>query len=126
MDERIDRIKAFLIEMNSKFNNLKFRCGYGSSNHTFIIEVTPLSEFNNNEDYAKEELRFTTQFDIDYADYDIIFVSEEDICKVQDAILEIGYDSQIEYKKNNTIFDFDFDSWVIEQKVCEINYALAA
>ena len=66
MDERIDRIKAFLIEMNSKFNDLKFRCGYGSSNHTFIIEVAPLSEFNNNEDYAKEELCFATQFDIDY------------------------------------------------------------
>ena len=112
MDERIDRIKAFLIEMNSKFNNLKFRCGHGSSNHTFIIEVAPLSEFNNNEDYAREELCFATQFDIDYADYDILF--------------EIGYDSPIEYKKNNTIFDFNFDSWLIEQKEEEINYALAA
>ena len=112
--------------MNSKFNNLKFRCGHGSSNHTFIIEVAPLSEFNNNEDYAKEELCFATQFDIDYADYDIIFVSEEDVCKAQDILFEIGYDSPIEYKKNNTIFDFNFDSWLIEQKEEEINYALAA
>lgn len=77
-------------------------------------------------DYAREELCFATQFDIDYADYDIIFVSEEDVCKAQDILFEIGYDSPIEYKKNNTIFDFNFDSWLIEQKEEEINYALAA
>lgn len=126
MDEKIERIKAFLIEMNSKFDALKFKCGYGSSNHTFIIEVTPLSEFNTNEEYAKEEFNFATQFDIDYLDYDIIFVSEDGVCKVEKVLFEIGYDSPIEFKINNTIFDFDYDEWVGEQKACEINYALAA
>ncbi|WP_148335638.1 hypothetical protein [Bacteroides neonati] len=126
MDERIDKIKIFLIEMNSQFKKLKFRCGYGSSNHTFIIEVKPLSEFNNNENYAKEEFLFTTQFDIDYSDYDIIFVSEEGLCKVNDVLFEIGYESPIEYKKNNQIFEFNYDDWVMEEKAGEINYALAA
>lgn len=126
MQERINEIKEFLIEVNRRFPDLKFKCGHGSSEHTYIVEVYPLSEFNNNEIYAKMELDFSYSFEDKYKECDIIFVSEEDICKVEYVLFEIGYGSPIEYKKNNTIFDFDFDSWLIEQKACEINYALAA
>lgn len=98
MDEKIERIKAFLIEMNSRFSTLKFRCGYGSSNHTFIIEVTPLSEFDTNEEYVKEEFNFATHFDLDYLDYDIIFVSEDGAYKVENVLFEIGYDSPMGLK----------------------------
>ena len=85
MMKAIDRIKSFIISANELFPVLKFRCGFGSTEHTYIVEVKPLEEFNNNED-------------------DVIFVSEDDLIAVKDVIFAIG---EPQYCESNITFDLD-------------------
>jgi len=96
MDERLNEIKSFLIEMYDKYPSLRFKCGYGSSNNIYIVEVEPLPEYNN-EEYAKKELEFCDSFESKNIDCDIIFVSSKDICKAKDIIFKIGYDDDESY-----------------------------
>lgn len=86
----IDRIKSFLISANDLFPDLKFRCGFGSTEHTYIVEVSPLAEFNNNEDYAKMERDFSISFQEEYRGDDVIFVAEDDLIEVRDIVFVIG------------------------------------
>ena len=125
MDERLNEIRSFLIEMYNEYPALKFKCGYGSSNTTYIVEVEPFSEYNN-EEYAKRELEFCNSFESRNIDYDIIFVSEGDICKVKDIIFKIGYDDNKPlFESNKTIFNSELlSTWISHSG--NINYSLAA
>ena len=90
MMKAIDRIKSFIISTNELFPVLKFRYGFGSTEHTYIVEVKPLEEFNNNEDYAKMERDFCVSFQKEYNEDDVIFVSEDDLIAVKD-VMNFGY-----------------------------------
>ena len=82
MMKAIDRIKSFIISANELFPVLKFRCGFGSTEHTYIVEVKPLEEFNNNEDYAKMERDFCVSFQKEYNEHDGIFaIGEPQYCE---------------------------------------------
>lgn len=104
MMKAIDRIKYFIISANELFPVLKFRCGFGSTEHTYIVEVKPLEEFNNNEDYAKMERDFCVSFQKEYNEDDVIFVSEDDLIAVKDVIFAIG---EPQYCESNITFDLD-------------------
>lgn len=123
MDEKLKEIRGFLVYANGMFPNLKFRCGYGATNHTYIVEVKPLSEFDHNEEYARMELQFTDSFENWYKDMDLIFVSDNDLCRIEEVLFMIGYDDDPQFVPNKLNFDFDFDLWMTENND---NYTLAA
>lgn len=123
MDKLLKEIKSFLETAHNQFKSLKFKVGYGCSKTTYIVDVCPLEEFKNNEDYAKMEIDFCDSFEEQHPEYTIIFVSEGSVCKVTDPILSIGY-NPLGYTPNRINFDSIFSSW--QNSKSNNNYALAA
>lgn len=124
MDSILKEIKSFLTEACSTFETLKFRVGYGCHNTTYIVEVSPLKEFKENEEYAKMEIDFCDSFEQKHPECTIIFASEEGLCKVKDVLFSIKHNS-LEYSLNNKInLNSIFNNWLIHNS--DNNYALAA
>lgn len=124
MDCILKEIKSFLTEACNSFETLKFRVGYGCYNTTYIVEVSPLKEFKENEEYAKMEIDFCDSFEQKHPECTIIFVSEESLSKVKDVIFFIKHNS-LEYSSNKKInLNSIFNSWLKNNS--KDNYALAA
>lgn len=123
MEATLNEINAFLYKAHQNFNTLKFKVGYGSSKSTYIVEVLPLKEYKENEEYAQMEVDFCEDFEERHPDYEIIFVSENSLCKVAEAILQIGY-NPLGYIPNKTKFKSSLEKWLKNNP--KNNYALAS
>lgn len=123
MDAILKEIKSFLTKACDTFETLKFRVGYGCYKTTFVVEVCPLEEYKENEEYAKMEIDFCDSFEQKHPECTIIFVSEQSLCKVSDVLLSVKY-SHLEYSLSKINFDSIFNSWLNDDS--KDNYALAA
>lgn len=123
-DKRLDYIESFLINVNKKFPNIRFRCEYEPINYTYIVETIPLSEFKNNEEYLKIEYEFTEEFESKYLGYALMFISSESITKINNPLFEIGYQA-IDFKRRQAYFSFMSD-YEIGYSPLEFNFSLAA
>ena len=122
--EALQEIKLFLEEACERFHDLSFKVGYGARKTTFVVEVYPLSEYENNEAFAEMEYHFSQHFELEsHPECTIIFKSPDRVLfKVEDPILEVRY-NPVSYKKENILFDFpdDFEKGYMYEK-----YSLAA
>lgn len=74
----------------SLFSDIKFRYEVRSgTNH--IIEVTPLSIYNDNKDYLKAEADFESEFEYLFPDDQILFVSEDSLTQIKSVQFEFGF-----------------------------------
>lgn len=89
MNEQLQTIYDFLIGINALFPSMSFKCGYGASKLSYIVEVSPKQAYNNG-DYAIKELEFAKKFETKYTDDIVIFVEEGDACGIKDCIFTIG------------------------------------
>lgn len=129
----LQEIKSFLIKAQHCFNDLSFKVGYENLDKTFIIEVSPSSEYDCNEKFANMMLDFSDDFEMSHPQYTIIFKREDEILfKVKDVVLEIkNTTKELEYPQlqlENNLFKFCFESiqnneWMEDSKN---KYALAA
>jgi len=125
----ITNAEDFLIDnlnhLSELFPEIHIRYEFRKNTNSHIIEVIPLSVFENSEDYIKAEVILEKQFEKLFPDGDIIFVSEDSLTKIKNA----GY----EFGKNQ----ISFDPGILENSVIsngyneefngnEINYAIAA
>lgn len=127
----LQEIKSFLIKAQNRFNDLSFKVGYENLDKTFIIEVSPSSEYDSNEEFANMMLNFSEDFETSHPQYMVIFKREDEILfKVNDAVLEIKNTAkEVEYPRpqyEDRKFEFRsmFDNnWM---KSSKDNYVLAA
>lgn len=123
MKNIITEIRNFLIGANKKYPNIKFKLGYGDSEDVFIVDVRPYSEFRSNEGYAKMESGFCDLFSEKYPNFDLIFVSEGDICAIEKLICKVGYYMDISPEQPHKFnFEDDYNCNCVPQQ----DYALAA
>lgn len=122
--EALQEIKLFLEDACEQFHDLSFKVGYGARNTTYIVEVYPLSEYENNEEFAEMGYRFSAYFESEsHPECTIIFKSPERILfKVEKPILEVKY-NPVSYKKGNISFDFSDD---LDEEYASYKYSLAA
>lgn len=131
--ELLQEIESFLTQALKRFNQLHFKVGYGAFDTTFVIEVSPSSEYSCNEELAGMMLDFSEDFETKHPECTIIFKREDDIlCKIKDVILERKSTIQeLEYPQlqlENNLFKFCIESiqnneWMEDSKN---KYALAA
>lgn len=90
MQEQLEEIRLFLTNILSKSKNLHFKVGYGAFDTTFVIEVSPSSEYSCNEELVGMMMDFSEDFETKHPECTIIFKRENEIiCKIKDPILEI-------------------------------------
>lgn len=88
-DRKIEVIKDFLESVRSKFSGINFRCEYNKISFTYIVEVTPLNEFEDNAEYADLEYDFITRFEEMFPKYIVMFVSDNSMTKIETPDFEI-------------------------------------
>jgi len=82
-----DFILKRLNRIVSLFSDIRFRYEVRSVNN-HIIEVTPLSIYNDNEDYLKAEADFENEFEYLFPDDQILFVSEDSLTQIRNVQFE--------------------------------------
>lgn len=65
------------------FPKLIFKYKYDKIKLIHIIEVSPLEEFNNNDDYLIAEANLVYAFDNKFIPETILFISEESLTKIE-------------------------------------------
>lgn len=73
-----DKLQAIFI----KFPLLSIRYQYTVKDQTYIVEILPLAEFENNKEYQKEEAELTFDFDNLFFPESVMFVSENSLTKI--------------------------------------------
>lgn len=121
--------KDFLKErLKSIFNSIKsinIRYQYCKEHDTHIVEVTPLNEFDNNNEYIVCERDLLFDFNELYFPSTLIFASEESLNRVEVADFSFTREVKVSYveydfDKSYSIFGLDIE----ENKYS--NFALAA
>ncbi|SMO77669.1 hypothetical protein SAMN06265379_107109 [Saccharicrinis carchari] len=119
-------LETKLNELHSRFNEVQIRYEYRANTNSHIIEVIPLSFFEDNEEYMNVEAGIEEEFESSFPNENILFVSEDSLTEIKSPILEWGYEL---IKFDNEVFNLEF---VVEgfSECVEFqdsnNYALAA
>jgi len=120
-------LKERLSEIFNKIESINIRYEYSESDDTHLIEVTPVSEFYNNEQYVQLEKELMFDFNERFFPSTILFLSENSL----NEILAVDFQFIREQFSTKAIQTFDFNfSLNVETSVTinaeENNYSLAA
>ena len=111
----------------SKFGWIQIRYENRKSTNSHIIEITPLSFFEENEDFMIEEERFEKEFESLYPGENIVFISEKSLTKIDKTDLAFGI---VPFVFDNTLDSIEVKVTYGYSKNCyageNYNYALAA
>ncbi len=122
----VQTAKEFLINsLNSLsvfFPEIHIR--YEIRNNKNIVEVIPISVFENDEIYLKTEQLLEKEFERLFPNEDIIFISEDSLTKIKNAEYEFGK-NKISFDAGVLIPDI-IDNGYSTIYAGETNYALAA
>jgi len=119
-------IEGKLRLLASKYCEVQIRYEYRANTGSHIIEIIPLSFFEENNDYLIEEAQIEDEFERLFPKENIVFISEGSLTSIKDPDLELGY-KIICYDFGSTLIHFEVDGYSsnIENRGSE-NYALAA
>ncbi len=78
----IEYIKDALTRISKKFPQLSIKYQFYSDSLTHIVEVKPISDFEDNSEYISCEADLSITFDHDFFPESILFVSEESLTKI--------------------------------------------
>lgn len=122
----IEFLRTKLNELYSKFSNIKIRYEYRTTTYSHLIEVIPLSFFEENEEYMNIEGQIENEFETSFPNENIVFISEDSLTEISHPDFKLGYDV---FKYNNEVKNLDFIvkgfSDIIDCQYSN-NYALAA
>lgn len=110
--KEIALIESFLNSVNSKFPSIKFRCEFNPISNTYIIEVKPLTEFDNNEEYSELEYDFTRNFEEQFPKAMLLFISDNSLNKITNAFFTVGYEIKFLLENNTSnVFVSELNDW---------------
>lgn len=88
----IDFIKNRLKELYKMFNYIKIRYNYNPNTNSHLVEIIPLSFFETNKEYIDAEIEFEEEFEMQFPEENIIFISENSLSEINNPIFELGYE----------------------------------
>lgn len=114
-------IRDFLCEARKVNTRLKFKCGKGACDDTYIVEVSGPDGCMDEEPYSRMEFDFTTRFEKEHPYYFILFVPEGDMAGIVHPLFSVGYEEGANYVYSDSLFGGNcLNSYYSE------NYSLAA
>ena len=75
----------------SKFIDIQIRYEYRANTRSHLIEIIPLSFFEENESYFEEEAKIEDEFEQLFPSENIVFISKGSLIAIKKADLELGY-----------------------------------
>ena len=86
-----DFIKHNLSKIWNSFPEVQFRYEFKTHTNTHVIEVTPVSFFEENEEYLDLESDFEYKFEQMFPEEEILFISEGSLTKYEMQSFKLGY-----------------------------------
>lgn len=123
----IEYLKNKLSTLFSEISGIKIRYEFKVSTNTHIIEVLPVTFFDSNEEYIKQELQIEEDFENRFPEEDILFISKGSLSEIQRPNYTWGYED-FEFDLNNVSNDSNFEFEGFSDKIIDNheNLALAA
>lgn len=119
-------LKEKLTYLSSKFKDVKIRYEYRKNTQSHIIEIIPLSIYNDDEKYMMAEAKLEDEFESLFINENIIFVSEDSLTEIKTPNFTLGYDVFFENQVlNYWVMDVEGFTNEVDFVGCEY-YALAA
>ena len=85
-------LRKKLTELSFKFDDIKIRYEYRQNTKSHIVEIIPLSVYNNSE-YMMVENELEDEFEQLFFNEEIVFVSENSLTEINIPDFTLGYDS---------------------------------
>ncbi|TKG95207.1 hypothetical protein EYV94_10880 [Puteibacter caeruleilacunae] len=118
-------IETKLNELYSRFTEVKIRYEFRTNTNSHIIEIIPLSFFEENREYMSVEAEIEEEFETSFPNENILFVSEDSLTEVVSPMFELGYESII-FDNEEFSLEFDVEGFTECVEFWDSNYALAA
>ena len=122
----IEFLATKLNELYARFSDVKIRYEYRANTYSHLIEITPLSFFEENEEYLFFEAKIEDEFEALFPNENIVFISDGSLSEINNPDFMLGYDV---FKYDNEVLNIDFIvegfSDVVDYQYSN-NYALAA
>ena len=110
------KIEAILNKLSSKYEGAKFRYEYRAYCDTHVVEVTPLSLYENSK-YSDEEFDIVLDFEKNYGET-LLFVSEHSLTKVTNPLYEVAHKKEeVTSSIFNQLFDFSYRSDYVTREI---------
>ena len=112
-------IQKKLIEIHSIIRNISIRYEYDLYSNMHVVEILPLNMYSENRDYIEREIELTKEFNEQFPDEDILFISQKSLTKISNPefsllpLLKIA--SKIEDSKFLLSENEDFFVWNSEK-----------
>lgn len=120
-------IKIRLREIYETVKSISIKYEFREQENTHLIEITPLSEFNDNSQYIELERDFLYEFNDQYFPATILFVSEDSLNKVTVPEFSLNmFRNVFSLKQVKTEKVWDINLLSTKLTAGENNYALAA
>lgn len=85
-------IRDFLIKAIEANPSMRFKCGKGACDDTYIVEVSGPEGCIDEEPYSRMEFDFTNMFEAEHPYYLVLFVPEGDSVGIVCPLFSVGYD----------------------------------
>jgi hypothetical protein len=122
-----DFLKDRLQKIFNIVKSINIRYEFRESEDTHLIEVTPISEYNENDTYIEMERDLLFDFNDRYFPSTILFITEDSLSEVTSPDFSfIRQEFSVPIKINMNEFNWSFPHEQFKTCVGEDNYALAA
>lgn len=119
-----DFIKDNLSRIWNSFPEVQFRYEFKTHTNTHVIEVTPVSFFEENQEYLNLESDFEYEFEQMFPEEDILFISEGSLTEIKNVEYQLG-PKNLNFKNEDSEFNYTFIG--LEKLIDNTsNFALAA
>ncbi len=119
-----------LKELHNQFPCLTIKYKYDSYTQTHIVDIMPLSEYDNNEEYMKFETEIGYEFDNLFFPESVMFVSSDSLTQLvnPEFVIEPVIRTILKNEPFNGFFDinFSFAQSCVDTINESNNYSLAA
>lgn len=124
-----DYIEEKLTLLAKKFIDIQIRYEYRANTRSHLIEIIPLSFFEEDEAYFKEESAIEDEFEQLFPSENIVFISEGSLTVIKKADMELGYQKStfiINLDQLNISAYIEVLGFSEDIQSQDFNYALAA
>lgn len=97
-------IRDFLNKARSVNPFMRFKCGKGACDDTYIVEVSGADGCMDEEPYSRMEFDFTNRFEEEHPYYLVLFVNECDAVGIVHPLFSVGYDDIPSYTYSSPAF----------------------
>lgn len=98
MNEAKEYIIDQLNGLHTRFFDIKIRYEFNKGLNLHLIEVLPLSLYEDNQEYILAEMELEEEFHKLFPQEEILFVSTDSLNQVEDPDYRLGYDDTFSYR----------------------------